>query len=112
MSDIRGGTWRQVARRAMDAVEQSGVVDDERKKTLHDLADRADRITHDVASGGREIVDAATSALDAATAALRDATTGIERMHRAQMRLIAGVGGTVAGALVALAIVEARRPRR
>lgn len=119
MSDIRGGSWRQVAKRAMDAVDQSGVVSDDRKKSLHDLADRADRITHDVTSGGREIVDTAAAALDNAASALReastavrDASTDVQRLVRRQTRLMAGVGGSIAAALVALAVVEARRPRR
>jgi hypothetical protein len=119
MSDIRGGSWRQVARRAMDAVDQSGVVSDERKRSLHDLADRADRITHDVTTGGRDIVDTAAAALDNAASALREASAtvrdtsaDVQHLVRRQTRILAGVGGGIAAALVALTVVEARRPRR
>lgn len=119
MSDIRSGSWRQVARRAMDAVDQSGVVSDERKQALHDLADRADRITHDVTSGGRDIVDTAAAALDNASNALREASAtvrdtsaDVQRLVRRQTRLVAAVGGAITAALVALTVVEGRRLRR
>lgn len=119
MSDIRGGSWRQVARRAMDAVDQSGAVSDERKNSLRDLAERADRITHDVTSSGRGVVDTAAAALDNAAAAIREASalvrdTSAELQHayRRQTRLVALAGGSIAAALVALTVVQARRPRR
>ena len=129
---------RAAARRALSALDQSGVVSPDDRAALRDLAARAGEKVREGAASGRDAAehargllhDAAEEGRDLAAAAerivadvtrasrdvtetaadsLRDATTRLALAGRRQERVLLAVGGSVTVAVLALAVAVGRR---
>ena len=129
---------RAAARRALSALDESGVVSPDDRAALRDLAAKAGEkvresaatgrdaaehargLLHDAAEEGRDLAAAAERIVadvtqasrdvtETAADSLRDATNRLALAGRRQERVLLAVGGSVTVAVLALAVAIGRR---